>query len=54
MKRIITAALCGFVFGASSLYGHVSAETLGMLAKATVGAMKARAVAVQEIRHAWH
>ncbi len=54
MKRIITAAMCGFVFGASALYGHVSAETLGRLAAATVGAAKARVAAVQEIRHVWH
>jgi hypothetical protein len=54
MKRIITFALCGFVFGVCAFYGHVSAATLGRLAAATVGAMHARVAAVQEARNVWH
>lgn len=60
MKRVITIAICGWVFGAAAFYGYVSAVTLERLAAATIGAAKARVAAVTaaradfEKRHAWY
>ncbi len=50
MKRIISAALVGFIFGVAFFYGFVSAATIRQVAHAGLGAAQAK---VQALRHAY-